>query len=119
MKSPFPQPADEQPGAVGYMGWECPRFTRSHLGVAKPILLTVHVDGAQQLLRSVFAVNKLPFGDGVGIENPVAEGGDRLMRYLPAAGCGGGSLRGEGPLATQSWEGVPFMHFALCPGPGA
>lgn len=49
----------------------CPSLRYSHLSVTKPILLPVHVDGAQKLLRSIFAVNKLPFGDGTGIEDPV------------------------------------------------
>lgn len=44
-----------------------------HLGVAKLVLLSVHVDGAEQLLRRVFAVNELPFWDGTGIEDPVPE----------------------------------------------
>lgn len=87
--------------------------------MAKPILLAVHVDGAQKLLRSVFAINKLPFGDGTGVEDPVAEEGERLVRKLWAAGGGGEGLRGEGRLVAQSWEGASFMHFLPCPGPWA
>lgn len=62
-------------GAGEIVGWPC--SARSHLGVPKPILLPVHVDGAQKLLGSVFTINELPLWDGAGIEDPVPEEGGR------------------------------------------
>ena len=43
--------------------------------MTKPELLPVHVDRVQKLLRSIFTVDKLPFWDGAGIEDPVPEEG--------------------------------------------
>ena len=92
-----------------------PSFVCSHLGVAKSILLPVHVNGAQKLLRSIFAINKLPFRDGAGIEDPVPGWGVELGWSDTCRQLGvGGGLGGEGPLAAQSWEGAPSMQFPEC-----
>lgn len=78
-KTPFLQSASKQHRAVVAQGVGCPSFTPSHLGVAKPVLLPVHVDGAQKLLRSIFTINELPFRYGAGIEDPVSEKGARRV----------------------------------------
>lgn len=74
-KTLFLWSASKQLRAAVAQGVGCPSFTPSHLGVAKPVLLPVHIDGAQKLLRSIFTINELPFWDGAGIEDPVPEEG--------------------------------------------
>lgn len=100
-------------------GGKCPSSACSHLGVPKPILFPVHVDGAQKLLRSIFAVNKLSFGDGTGIEDPVPAGQwgvGSVVGQSPASSWvlqsrGGGVSQGRRGSGPQSWEGDPSMQF--------
>lgn len=42
------------------------------LCVPESVLSVVHVDGGQQFLRSLFAVDELSFGDGAGVEYSVS-----------------------------------------------
>lgn len=39
--------------------------------MAEPELLPVHIDGVEELLRGILAVNELPFWDGTGVKDPV------------------------------------------------
>lgn len=39
--------------------------------MAKPELLPVHIDGVQEFLRGILAVNELPFWDGTGIKDSI------------------------------------------------
>lgn len=41
--------------------------------MAESELLSVHIDGVQELLRGVLAVDELPFRDGTGVKDPVPE----------------------------------------------
>lgn len=69
----------------------------SHLGVAKPVLPPIYIDGVQKLLGGIFTVNKLPFWDGAGIEEPVpGEGGRRPVPGLLAVAAGLNHLKGKG-----------------------
>lgn len=47
--------------------------TRPHLGMAESELLSVDINGVQELLRGVLAVDELPFRDGTGVKDPVPE----------------------------------------------
>lgn len=48
--------------------------TCPHLRMAESELLSVHINGVQELLGGILAVNELPFWDGAGIKDPVPEG---------------------------------------------
>lgn len=41
--------------------------------MAEPELLSVYINGVQELLRGILAVDELPFWDGTGIKDPVPE----------------------------------------------
>lgn len=88
-----------------------PSFPCSHLGVAKPVLLPVHIDGVQKLLRSIFTVDKLPFWNGTGIEDPVPEEGAWQGQFPgPVRSVSSWQGGAEGPLAAQPFpEGCTLL----------
>lgn len=113
----FPHQPTISPGL--WVTWVegCPSFVCSHLGVAKSILLPVHVDGAQKLLRSIFAVNKLPFRDGAGVEDPVP-GGWNSVGWTPAGSWAWeGDSREKGLWPHRAGRVLPpcsFLNASLC-----
>ena len=84
-----------------------------YLGVSKFVLRVVDVDGSQELLAGLLAVNELALWDGAGIQHAVSAIVDTEMIRLLAmiSSCRPVLLQTRKP-SSQEVKKLAYSHFA-------